>query len=59
MDALNGVITAFFQVTLALVPFYIFLREWARAWFWGGILVALSVLLYFTWYRNLPSSDET
>jgi len=59
IDALNGVITAFFQVALALVPFYLFLREWARAWFWGGILAALSVLLYFTWYRNLPSREET
>jgi hypothetical protein len=59
VDALNAVITACFQVALALVPFYIFLRDWTRAWIWGGILAALGVILYYTWYRNLPSPEET
>jgi SSS family solute:Na+ symporter len=58
MDALNGVITAAFQLTLALVPFYLFLRDWPRFWAWTAALAALGVVLYFTWYRNLPSPDE-
>ena len=59
VDALNGLITACFQVALALVPFYIFLRQWELAWIWGGVLAALGVILYYTWYRNLPSPEET
>jgi Na+/proline symporter len=59
VDALNGLITTCFQVALALVPFYIFLRQWRLAWIWGGVLAALSVILYYTWYRNLPSPEET
>ena len=59
VDALNAIITACFQVALALVPFYIFLRDWTQAWIWGAILAALGVVLYYTWYRNLPSPEET
>jgi solute:Na+ symporter, SSS family len=58
VDALNGVITAVFQVALALLPFYLFLRRWRSACLWSGILAALAVLLYFTWYRNLPDAKE-
>ena len=59
VDMLNGVITACFQISLALIPFYIFLRDWTRAWIWAAILAALGALLYFTWYRNLPAPEET
>jgi SSS family solute:Na+ symporter len=59
VDILNGVITACFQISLALIPFYIFLRDWTRAWIWAAILAALGALLYFTWYRNLPAPEET
>lgn len=58
VDALNGIITAVFQIALALAPFYLFLRDWPRLWIWCGILAVLSVVLYVTWYRNLPSPDE-
>jgi len=58
VDALNGLITAVFQIALALAPFYLFLRDWLRLWAWCGILGALSAVLYFTWYRNLPSPEE-
>jgi Na+/proline symporter len=59
VDVLNGLVTACFQISLALVPFYIFLREWSLAGIWGGVLAALGVVLYYTWYRNLPSPEET
>ena len=58
LDALNGLITAIFQVALALAPFYLFLRDWAGMWTWCGILTILGVILYFTWFRTLPSADE-
>ncbi|MBU1473310.1 MAG: hypothetical protein KJ768_00345 [Acidobacteria bacterium] len=58
MDALNGLLTAGFQLSLALVPFYCFLRIWGQAAAWGAATVTLAVILYFTWYKNLPSRDE-
>lgn len=58
IDMLNGFITVFFQIGLALIPFYLFLRQWGpMAGAIAGVL-ALGVVLYFTWYRNLPSPDE-
>lgn len=57
-DALNGLIVPVFQFSLALVPFYLFLRNWNKLWLWTGIACLIGLLLYFTWYRNLPSKDE-
>jgi SSS family solute:Na+ symporter len=57
-DLMNGFITAVFQVSLALIPFYLFLREFNMMGLWIGIAGALAVVLYFTWYKNLPSPDE-
>jgi SSS family solute:Na+ symporter len=58
LDALNGILTAGFQLSLALVPFYALLREWRQAGVWGTAAVFLAVLLYFTWYKNLPAREE-
>jgi Na+/proline symporter len=59
LDLLNGLLTAWFQAALALVPFHLFLRRWPAMWFWTAILAGLSVVLYFTWYKHLPAKDET
>lgn len=59
IDILNGILTAFFQVALALLPFYFFLRNWTMAVVSGAIIVLLGIILHFTWYRNLPSPQET
>jgi solute:Na+ symporter, SSS family len=58
IDLLNGLVTALFQAALALVPFYLFLRQWRQMYLWLGALAILSVVLYFTWYKNLPARDE-
>ncbi|MEI6782548.1 MAG: hypothetical protein WCQ21_16695 [Verrucomicrobiota bacterium] len=58
LDVLNAFITALFQLALALVPFYLFLHRWGHLWLWLGILALLSVVLYFTWYKNLPGKDD-
>jgi Na+/proline symporter len=58
IDAANGLITAVFQFSLALVPFYLFLRNWKQMAAWASVTAVLSVLLYFTWYKNLPARDE-
>jgi Na+/proline symporter len=58
VDALNGLITAAFQFSLALLPFYAFLRNWTQLGIWAGAAAGLSIVLYFTWYKNLPAKDE-
>jgi len=58
IDALNGFLTMGFQLALALVPFYFLLRFWKKAMTWGMIALVLSVILYFSWYKNLPSKKE-
>ncbi len=59
IDLLNSLLTALFQAALALVPFYLFLRRWPQMWVGIAALAVLSVVLYFTWYRNLPAKEET
>jgi solute:Na+ symporter, SSS family len=58
IDMLNGLVTAAFQFSLAVLPFYLFLREWKQLGIWAGATAALAFILYFSWYKNLPSKDE-
>jgi len=58
-DALNGLITPVYQFLIALIPFYLLLRQWNNLWLTLGGLAVVVVILYFTWYKNLPSRDET
>ncbi len=57
-DILNGFITIIFQISLALIPFFLFLRQWGNMVAWVIIFFVLSFILYFTWYKKLPSPDE-
>jgi len=58
IDALNGLLCAVFQGALAIMPFYLFLRQWRLAAIWTAVLLSLGAVLYWTWYRNLPSETE-
>ena len=58
MDMINGAITVVFQVSLALSSFYLFLRDWSSLLMSLATVLGLGVVLYFTWYKNLPSADE-
>jgi hypothetical protein len=58
IDALNGLITAVFQFSLALLPFFAFLRNWRQFGVWASVAASVAVVLYFTWYKNLPAKDE-
>ena len=58
MDALNGLLTAVFQFSLALIPFYAFLRKWNSFGIWTAAAAGLAAILFFTWYKNLPAKDE-
>lgn len=58
IDALNGVLTMVFQFALALVPFYGLLRQWKAMAIWLSVVAVLGVVLYATWYKNLPAREE-
>jgi hypothetical protein len=58
-DILNGVITILFQISLALIPFFLFLKKWSKMSLWILICLTLVFILYFTWYKKLPSPEET
>jgi hypothetical protein len=57
-DAVNGLIAPVFQFTVALLPFYLFLRMWPQFWIVTALMMGVMVVLYFTWYKKLPSKDE-
>jgi Na+/proline symporter len=56
-DLANGLLTAVLQFSLCLIPFYAMLRQWSQALIWLGVAGALGIVLYFTWYRQLPPFD--
>lgn len=58
IDMINGAITVVFQISLALISFYLFLRDWSNLLLCVTTALGLGVVLYFTWYKNLPSADE-
>ena len=58
IDALNGFLTMGFQFALALIPFFALLRRWNQLKIWSAAAAVLGVLLFFTWYKNLPSKNE-
>jgi Na+/proline symporter len=58
IDMLNGVICSAFQFSIAVLPFYFFFRKWIQFGLCLAVFAGLCVVLYFTWYRNLPSEDE-
>jgi Na+/proline symporter len=57
-DALNGVLTMIFQFGLAMMPFYLFLRNWKQLGIWGAVVAVMAVILYFSWYKTLPARNE-
>lgn len=57
-DILNGFLTVIFQVAMALIPFFLFLRQWENMISWIAVFGVLSIILYFTWYKKLPAADE-
>jgi SSS family solute:Na+ symporter len=58
MDVLNAFIASFFQLCLGLIPFYMFLKDWANMTIWLLLCALTVVVLYFSWYKFLPSADE-
>ena len=57
-DAFNGLVTPVYQFLIALLPFYLLLRQWKNLWVTLGILAVVVIILYFSWYKNLPARNE-
>ncbi|MCC6127114.1 MAG: hypothetical protein IT426_19305 [Pirellulales bacterium] len=58
MDAVNLFVACAFQMFLAMMPFYAFLRDWPHFFLSLGLTLVAVFVLYFTWYKILPSYDE-
>jgi len=58
MDVVNAVIASFFQLCLGIIPMYMFLKEWTSMTLWLALCAVTVVVLYFTWYKYLPSPEE-
>ncbi len=58
LDALNLVLICVFQFSLAMMPFYAFLRNWANFYWSASLTLVLTFVLYFIWYKILPPRDE-
>lgn len=58
LDVANAFIAAFFQLCLGIVTFYMFLKDWPQAGLWLALTLVTAAVLYFTWYKHLPSPDE-
>jgi len=58
LDALNLILICVFQFSLAMMPFYAFLRNWTNFYLSVCLTIVLTAILYFTWYKILPSRNE-
>jgi solute:Na+ symporter, SSS family len=58
LDALNILLICVFQFSLAMIPFYAFLRKWENFYLSLSLVFGIAFILYFTWYKILPSRDE-
>lgn len=58
IDMLNAVLASAFQLCLGVIPFYLLLRNWNQALLWTAVCLILVVILYMTWYKNLPSPED-
>jgi SSS family solute:Na+ symporter len=58
IDIANGFLTAGFQFAMAACPFHGLLGRWNECAAWTAAAAVLGIVLYFTWYRNLPARDE-
>ncbi|CAN5184892.1 Na+:solute symporter [soil metagenome] len=53
LEITSAVLAIPWQLSMFLCPMLIVLRQWTQAMLIGGVWMALSVGLYFVWYRNL------
>jgi Na+/proline symporter len=58
MDMINSVLTLSFQLSIGIMPLYIIFRKWDYALIWFGVCILSAIILYFTWFKNLPKEDE-
>lgn len=57
-DLLNLFVSFAFQFSIALMPFFWFINNNTGLLFAGLTTLALTIVLYFTWYKKLPPRSE-
>mgnify|MGYP000315475298 CR=1 FL=1 len=57
-DLVNTLIAVPWIVSLYLFPIFLMFRRWTTMAWCLGVTVALSIVLYFTWYRHLPPAES-
>ena len=59
IDALNTLIAVVAICALYVATLYVILHRYGIAFGCFGTTVAISIVLYFTWYKNLPAPERT
>jgi len=58
-DFANVIIGIPWMIALYLAPMYAVGRQWSAFWACAAVLVVLGLVLFFTWYRNIPAKEGT
>jgi Na+/proline symporter len=57
-DALNVLVGLPWIICLYLAPMYLVIRQYREATILFVAVLIFSIVLYFTWYKNLPASEQ-
>jgi len=56
-DILNTLIAIPWIMAVYFFPVFLMFRQWTAMAAWLAVAAALSVVLYFTWYKHLPGAE--
>jgi len=57
-ELFNTLVATPWIVALYLAPVFLMFRQWSKMGTWLAVAAALSVVLYFTWYKHLPAAES-
>ncbi len=57
-DIVNTIIAIPWIMSLYFFPIFLMFRQWTAMAAWLAVAAALSVVLYFSWYRHLQASEQ-
>ncbi|UCD30758.1 MAG: sodium:solute symporter [Planctomycetota bacterium] len=57
-DIISLPVGLLWQITLFLVPMQLLIRSWTSFWVTLPIFIICQIVLYFTWYKQLPPARE-
>ena len=57
VELLNTALGIPWIMALYVFPIFLMFRRWTAMWGWLAVAAALSVALYFSWYKRLPAPE--